>query len=409
METDGLRVIMSKDERFRAPVPGDLTMTDNPPLVYCNNAASTWPKPPEVIDAVLESLRLPYFEAGRSTIRGLHDYPEICRDTISDLFRFKDPDHVVFTQNATDSLNILIHGFTRGVKGKFHVITTDIEHNSVLRPLMTLKQEGRIALSIVPSDSGVISPEAVSSAIRKDTRMAVISHGSNVIGSVQDMSRIGSNLRDHDIFCIIDGAQTAGLIPVDLGHMMPDAFVFTGHKYLFGLPGIGGFVIRDPTRVLPIKQGGTGVDSGSLLQSDEMPQRFETGTHNYPGIVSLCAGIRYVRKIMIAEIERKTREMTAFIIKQLADLHNVRIDNPLPDLPVISFHIDPLDCDDVGLILLKKYQIVVRTGLHCAPLIHERIDGGEGSVRISLSHLNTIDQCVYVADAISEVAQSADC
>ena len=385
------------------------TMTDNPSLVYCNNAASTWPKPPEVIDAVLESLRLPYFEAGRSTIRGLHDYPEICRDTIADFFRYKEPDHVVFTQNATDSLNILIHGFTRGMKGKFHVITSDLEHNSVLRPLMTLKQEGKIDVSIVPSETGVISLKAVSSTIRKDTRMAVISHGSNVVGSVQDLTGIGNIFRDHDIFCIVDGAQTAGLIPVDLGKMMPDAFVFTGHKYLFGLPGIGGFVIRDPSRVLPVKQGGTGVDSGSLLQSEEMPERFEAGTHNYPGIVSLCAGTRYVRKITIPEIERKTREMTALIINHLNELNNVRVDNPSPDLPVISFHIDPLDCDDVGLILLKNYQIVVRTGLHCAPLIHERIDGGDGSVRISLSYLNTMDQCGYVADAIAEVAQSADC
>jgi len=239
--------------------------------------------------------------------------------------------------------------------------------------------------------------------------MAVISHGSNVVGSVQDLTGIGNLFRDHDIFCIVDGAQTAGLIPVDLGKMMPDAFVFTGHKYLFGLPGIGGFVIRDPSRVLPVKQGGTGVDSGSLLQSEEMPERFEAGTHNYPGIVSLCAGTRYVRKITIPEIERKTREMTALIINHLNELNNVRVDNPSPDLPVISFHIDPLDCDDVGLILLKNYQIVVRTGLHCAPLIHERIDGGDGSVRISLSYLNTMDQCGYVADAIAEVAQSADC
>lgn len=400
---------MNKHGILPVPAIGSTDQSGTPSIIYANNAASTWPKPPEVIEAVQESLRLPYFEAGRSTISGLHDYPEICRNTVADFFGYPDPEHVVFTQNATDSLNILIHGFARCTKGKFHVITSDIEHNSVLRPLMTLKQEGRIDVSIVPSEQGHISPEAVSLAIRKDTRMGVLSHGSNVLGTVQDMTGIGRNLRDHDIFFIVDGAQTAGLVPVDLGRMMPDAFVFTGHKYLFGFPGIGGFVISNPSHVLPIKQGGTGVDSGNLLHPDEMPRRFEAGTHNYPGIVSLCAGTRYVRRTTITEIERNTREMTTFIIKHLSDLNNVRIDNHLPDLPVFSFHIDSLDCDDVGLILLKKYQIIVRTGLHCAPLIHDRIDGGEGSVRISLSYLNTMDQCSSVVDAILEVARSADC
>lgn len=376
-------------------------------IIYCNNAASTWPKPPEVIDAVVKSLELPYFEAGRSTIRGLHDYPESARDALVHLFNIDNPEYLVFTQNATDSLNILIHGFVAGQGKRFHVITSDLEHNSVLRPLMTLEREGRITISVVRSESGMLLPDAVLSEINSETRLAVLSHGSNVIGSLQKISAIGQALHKADIFTIVDGAQTAGLVPVDLGCGTPDAFVFTGHKYLFGLPGIGGFYLRDPSRIAAIRQGGTGVDSGNPFQPEEMPLKFETGTHNYPGIVSLCAGVRFVQRTDVSEIGRRTSEMTRLIIDRLSGYPGVILDNPAPDLPLISFNIDQLDCYDVGMILLKKYHIIVRTGLHCAPLLHYRMNGGSGSVRISLSFMNTTEECEQVADAIQEVARSA--
>jgi cysteine desulfurase/selenocysteine lyase len=376
-------------------------------LIYCNNAASTWPKPPEVIDAVMKSLELPYFEAGRSTIRGLHDYPESARDSLVHLFNIDNPDHLVFTQNATDSLNILIHGFAIGMGEPFHVITSDLEHNSVLRPLKTLEQGGRITLSVVRSESGLLSLDAVLSEINEETRLAVLSHGSNVLGSLQNISAIGQSLHKEDVFTIFDGAQTAGLVPIDLSTGTPDAFVFTGHKYLFGLPGIGGFYINDPSRIVASRQGGTGVDSGNLFQPEEMPLKFETGTANYPGIVSLCAGARFVQRTGVSEISRRTSEMTRFIIDRLSGYPGILLDNPTPDLPVISLNIGELDCDDVGMILLKKYHIIVRTGLHCAPLIHHRMNGGSGSVRISLSYMNTPDECGQVVDAIQEVARSA--
>lgn len=377
-------------------------------LVYCNNAASTWPKPPEVIDAVMESLKLPYFEAGRSTIKGLQDYPEMTREILGSFLGAESPDQVVFTQNATDSLNLLIHGFCAREKAPFHVLTSDIEHNSVLRPLKTLESLGKIRLTIIETDQGYIPPESVESAVTSTARLAVFSHGSNVLGTLQDIRAIGECLQDHNVMFIVDGAQTAGLVGIDFHRTPIDAFVFTGHKFLFGLPGIGGFLIRDPSRVAACKQGGTGVDSGNLFQPDDLPLKFETGTHNYPGIVSLMAGTRFVEKTTIRGIQEKGRAMICSIIEDLEDCRNVTIDTPSPDLPVISLNIDSLDCDDVGFILLKNYHIVVRAGLHCAPLLHDRMNGKQGSVRISLSCLNTIHECGYVTKAIREVARSAD-
>ena len=376
-------------------------------LVYCNNAASTWPKPPMVIDAVVESLRLPYFEAGRSTIKGLQDYPELAREILGTFLGAESPDQVIFTQNATDSLNLLIHGFCARAKAPFHVLTSDIEHNSVLRPLKTLESLGKIRLTIIETDNGYIRPGSVESAVTPDTRLAVFSHGSNVLGTLQDIHAIGECLQDQNVMFIVDGAQTAGLVGIDFHRTPVDAFVFTGHKFLFGLPGIGGFLIRDPSSVDACKQGGTGVDSGSLFQPDDLPLKFETGTHNYPGIVSLLAGTRFVEETTIAKIQEKCRAMMVSIIEGLKDYRNVIIDTPAPDLPVLSLNINSLDSDDVGFILLKKYHIIVRTGLHCAPLIHDRMNGKQGSVRISLSCLNTPEECQYVTETIGEVARSA--
>lgn len=376
-------------------------------VVYVNNAASTWPKPPEVLESVISSLHLPYLEEGRSTIEGLRNYPALARKTLGEFFRAKNEDSIIFSQNATDSLNSLIHGFCLKNTGPFHVITSDTEHNSVLRPLKTLESRGNIRLTIIPSHHGYISPESVETALQPDTRLAVLSHGSNVLGTVQDIHEIGEYLTDNNVMFIVDGAQTAGLIPLDFDRAPVDAFVFTGHKYLFGLPGIGGFLIKDPARIDPFKQGGTGVDSWNLFQPEEPPYKFEAGTPNYPGIVSLCAGTRYVADRGVVTVHENTMAMARSILDEIQGIKNVKIDNPAPDLPVISLNISPFDCDGAGFKLKRKYHIIVRTGLHCAPLIHQRINGGSGSIRISLSCLNTMEECSYVAGAIQEIAQSA--
>jgi cysteine desulfurase / selenocysteine lyase len=377
--------------------------------VYLNNAATSWPKPDCVVEIVRKVLAMPCHESGRSAACDGEDYPSDARDGICRLLGTTDPDHIVFTQNATDSLNILIHGFTRQHSGQFHVITSDLEHNSVLRPLATLCHEGRISLTILKSDSDFhITPEIIEPEIRHDTSLVVLSHGSNVVGSVQDIGNIGSYLHEKGIFFIVDGAQTLGQWHVDLSGGPVDAFAFTGHKYLFGMQGTGGFYLDNPSKVAALKQGGTGADSRNLFHPDEMPLKYEAGTANYPGIASLYAGIRYVEKEGIDRIEAHTMDLCRHLTRSLQREPGVTIDNPNPELPVLSFNIRNLDNDDAGLILARAYDVITRTGLHCAPLIHERLNRGAGSIRLSLSFRNTRDQCDAALDAIHEVATGAD-
>ncbi len=377
-------------------------------IIYLNNAATTWPKPHGVIEELNRSLRLPYYEEGRTTLCEQIDYPTGTRVLLAKFFHAPDPSHFIFTQNATDSLNIAIHGFVKKIGRPFHVITTELEHNAVLRPLRTLEREGRITLSVVPFAEGYVSPDAVRDAITPGTRLAVMTHGSNVLGTVQEIEKIGKCLRSQGIFLVVDGAQTAGQIPIHLDQAQIDLFVFTGHKALFGLPGIGGFWIHDPTSIEPVKQGGTGVDSSSPFQTEEMPWRFEAGTHNYPGIASLHAGIRYIEERGLSRIGRETMEMTRYLIAELEKEQNIILYHDHPDLPVIPFSVRGFAPDDVGFILARMYRIICRTGLHCAPLVHQRIDGGGGCIRLSLSCLNTMEQCRSAGEAIREVARGAD-
>jgi cysteine desulfurase family protein len=377
-------------------------------IIYMNNAATTWPKPPEVMEEVKRSLSLPPFEEGRSTLGGQTDYPGETRGLLAEFLRAGPPEHFIFTQNATDSLNMAIHGFLHHLGETCHVITTGLEHNSVLRPLRTLEREGRITLTVVPfDDAGYVTLDAVKGALRDDTRLAVMTHGSNVLGTVQDISQIGECLHTAGIFFIVDGAQTAGQIPIDLGSLPLDVFAFTGHKALFGIPGIGGFFIRDPEQVDPVRQGGTGAHSAYPFQEREMPARFEAGTHNYPGIASLGAGIRFLQEHGIEKVEQETMSMARALLGKLEPAEAVAIDNRDPDLPIISLNIRGMEPDKVGFILARIYGIICRTGLHCAPLVHLGINGGRGSVRLSLSCLNTREECDAVADALGEVAGSA--
>jgi len=377
-------------------------------LVYLNNAATTWPKPAEVLEEVASCLRLPLHEEGRTTGSGSTDYPSAAREALAAFFHADPPEHFIFTQNATDSLNLLIHGFLKKTGTPFHTITTELEHNSVLRPLTTLEQEGAITLSVVPFTDNTVSLAAIKKAICPETRLVVMTHGSNVLGSVQDIRPIAEYLHANDIFFIVDGAQTAGHIPVDLSDIPVGAFVFTGHKALFGISGIGGFFIADPDAVAITRQGGTGSDSRTLTQPTGMPERFETGTPNYPGIASLFAGIRFINTVGISEIERTGNDLTNRFIRELKTIPGITIYNDNPDLPVVPFDIAGIDNHEAGFILARAYNIIMRTGLHCAPLIHHRIDGGKGCIRASFSYFNTADECRVAAEAIREVAESAD-
>jgi cysteine desulfurase / selenocysteine lyase len=386
------------------PEPQDM----QPPLIYLNNAATTWPKPAEVLEKVAACLREPLHEPGRTTGNGLMDYPSATREALAAFFHAGPPGHFVFTQNATDSLNLLIHGFAKKTGIPFHAITTELEHNSVLRPLAALEQDGMIWLSTVPFTDNRVNLAAIKKAICEDTRLVVMTHGSNVLGSMQDIRPIAEYLHANDIFFIVDGAQTAGHIPIDLSDIPVGAFAFTGHKALFGIPGIGGFFIADPDAVAITRQGGTGTDSRELTHPFEMPVRFEAGTPNYPGIASLYAGVRFITATGQEAIGKKNRDLTGYFIRELKNMRGITIYNEKPDLPVVSFDIAGIDNHEAGFILARAYNVITRTGLHCAPLVHERIDGGNGCIRASFSYFTTRDECTAAVQAIREVAGSAD-
>lgn len=379
-----------------------------PPFVYLNNAATSWPKPEPVLAEVEKCLRSPVFEYGRSTAAGAIDYPAETRKALAEFFHAEKPDHFVFTASATGALNLLIHGFAKNAGGPFHAITTELDHNSVLRPLHALKEEGKLSLSIAPFKDNRVDLTAIKKCIRPETRLVVMTHGSNVLGSVQDIKPIAEYLASNEIFLIADGAQTAGHIPVNLSDIPADAFVFTGHKALFGIPGSGGFFIRDPEKIAITTQGGTGSDSKSPAHPAEMPTRFETGTPGYPAIASLLAGIRFIESVSLKKIERKGNELTRYFIRELAKAKNIEIYNRTPDLPIVSFNIRGLDNDEAGYILARAYNVVTRTGLHCAPLVHERIDGGRGCIRASFSWFNTMEECERASSAIREVAEECE-
>jgi cysteine desulfurase / selenocysteine lyase len=383
-------------------------MVHNPPVIYLNNAATSWPKPPEVLEAITQSLSLPVFGSGRATGSQGEDYITLAREALSRLLAAEPRENVVFTQNATESLNFLIQGFLCGEKNECHVLTTALDHNSVLRPLHEYERQHRIRLTILPFEQCSVNPAAVEAAIRPDTRLMVMTHGSNVLGSVQDICRIGEILHDHGIYFIVDGAQTAGHIPINLRELPVDACVFTGHKGLLGIPGTGGFYLRNPEAIAPVRFGGTGTDSSSLLHPREMPERFESGTHNYPGLAALAAGVEYITSVGVDTIAAKAERQTAFLIRELKREQNITIYNEDPALPIVSFNIKGMENDDVGFILARAYGIVARTGLHCAPLVHKAIDGGKGCVRLSLSWFTTDEECRIAARSIREIAKNAN-
>lgn len=385
-----------------------MALLPDPPLIYLNNAATTWPKPPEVLKEVERCLTTPFFEHGRSTLGTATDYPSTTREALAGLFSAERSDHFVFTRSATDSLNLLIHGFAKRQGKPFHAITTELEHNSVLRPLSSLESEGRITLSTVPFREGYVSLQAIKDALRPETRLVVMTHGSNVLGTLQNIRPVAEYCTANDVFLIVDGAQTAGQVPVNLSAIPAGAFVFTGHKALFGIPGIGGFYLEDSDAVAAVQQGGTGTDSRMRSHPLEMPQKFEAGTPNYPGIAALLAAIRFIEREGLDRIARKGRDLASLFVREISGDPAISLYTPAPDLPVVSFNICGLDNDEAGFILARAYNIVTRTGLHCAPLVHERIDNGKGSVRVSFSYLNTPEECRLAAEAVREVAGHAN-
>ncbi|MFP4384490.1 MAG: aminotransferase class V-fold PLP-dependent enzyme [Spirochaetia bacterium] len=379
-------------------------------MIYLNNAATSYPKPECVRLRAAASLAAPPDEAGRST-RGESEI-EGCRRHGAAFFNAPAPEKFIFTSGATFALNMAIRGLHRGKKNRF--ITTETEHNSVLRPLYHLKEERGIHIDFMTCDrEGRINPGDIKKLITPETAGAVITHGSNVTGAVHDIRELSRYTRAADIPLVVDAAQTAGLIPVDMRDLGIDILVFTGHKYLFGTSGTGGLILGENIDLPPLITGGTGSMSQSLLQPSFYPVLLEAGTPNETGIKSLDSGLSYIESIGFDEIMRRSRELRRQLIAGLSRISGVSIHAPAPSdpgtvLPLLSITIsDGLGSDpaEAGYILHKSYEIVVRTGLHCAPLIHRRLGTHPaGTVRVSPGIFTNSGEIETFIKAVSAIA-----
>lgn len=383
--------------------------------VYLDNSATTYPKPEEVYTSVLNYMKNIGANPGRGGYANALEGDRIiynCRESLMKLFNFDKLENVIFTANITQSLNIVLKNV---IKDGWHVITSSMEHNSVLRPLSTLKETKNIDLDIIEcSADGVINVEDFRNAIKPNTKLVALTHASNVIGSIQPLEEIGKICREKNIYFVIDSAQSAGAIPVDFYKIGCNALTFTGHKSLLGPPGIGGFLIDDALNeeALPFIEGGTGSLSQSIIQPDFLPDKFESGTLNAPGIAGLLSGINYIMKEGITAIQEREQELSQHFINELLNIPSIKVygfkDASLRT-PTISINSSKINNAELGFILDREYGIMSRTGLHCAPLAHKTMGTfPEGTLRFSLGPFNDKKDINYALHALNSIIKGCD-
>lgn len=378
-------------------------------MIYLDNAATTMQKPQQVADAIVAALQTMGNDA-RGTHAGSLNAAHTVYDArvkLAKLFGCPRADHVVFTSNVTEALNIAINGLIE--KGD-HVITTDCEHNSVLRPLYRLEDELGVELSFVPADKhGNLDYDAFEQLVKPNTRAIVCTHASNLTGNLTDLSRISAVAKAHDLLLIVDIAQTAGSYPIDMTALGIDVLCFTGHKSLMGPQGTGGMCIREGLTIRPWKVGGSGVQSYSRTQPAQMPTCLEAGTLNAHGIAGLSAAIDYINEIGIQTIHEKDTALMQRFYRGVKDLPNVTVygDFSKERTAIVSLNIDGYDSGSVSDALSEDYGIATRSGAHCAPRIHRALGTEkQGAVRFSFSWFNTEDEIDTAIRAIAELAQT---
>jgi cysteine desulfurase family protein len=379
-------------------------------LIYLDNAATTFPKPKEVYDFMHEFYQAKGANPGRSGHDMALETERIVQQTrkmLCELFNGTDPNRLTFSYNASDSLNIIINGMLS--KGD-HVITSRLEHNSVLRPLYHQEQGGLIEVDYVPFDnSGYVHPQDIKAKIKSNTKMVILNHASNVMGAVQPVSEIGKICREAGVYFALDASQTAGIIPIDVREMNIDLLAFTGHKSLLGPTGIGGSYVADNVPIRATRFGGTGVYSANRFHLEEFPYRLECGTLNILGVAGLYAGQKWIREKGLNLLHQQEMKLWDRLRKGLREIDGVIIycaENLENHTAVLSFNITNWEAGDIGAILDADYGIACRTGLQCAPLAHENLGTDKlfGTVRLSLGPFNTEEHIDRAVDAVKEIA-----
>jgi len=376
--------------------------------IYLDNAATSWPKPESVYQAMDHFARESMANPGRSGHKMAKVSERILEDTrvlLNRLFQGASPDRWAFTLNCTDALNM-------GIKGVLepgdHVVTTDLEHNSVSRPLVGLAQSGVITLTRVPSDSlGTVDPAAIASALTPKTKLVVLTHASNVLGTVQDIAAVASITSARGVLLLVDAAQTAGLLPIDLRTLPIDMLAFPGHKALMGPPGTGALYVGPKVHLKPWREGGTGGDSKTPTQPTDFPFFLEGGTPNIMGIAGLAAGIRWVNEQPQGAQHHQENQIASKLCAELQSLPGVQIlghQDWSRKVATVSFTVEGLEPYELGGILDSSFDIAIRPGLHCAPYIHgAQHTYPDGAIRASLGPFNTQEHAEALVNALKEI------
>lgn len=377
-------------------------------IVYFDNAATSWPKPDAVYRAAENYLRNGGANPGRSGHTRSVDADRLvfeARERAASILVAGEPEEIVFTFNATDSLNMAI----KGVLGLGdHVIYTSLEHNSVLRPLTSLRKNGTITTTMISCDSsGNIDLQDIEKAILPSTRLIICTHASNIIGTVLPVKEISNLAWNNGIFFLLDAAQTAGSIPINLQEIKPHLAAFTGHKGLMGPPGVGLLYVRKGVRIKPWREGGTGSRSEEEQQPEMMPDYLEAGTMNTPGIAGFNEGLKYIEKTGISAISGHEFILAGKLREGLKEIRRVKLFEPGTEhqpVAVVSFIVEGIDSGELGYVLEQAYGILCRTGLHCAPCAHRTIGSfPQGTVRFSLGYFNREEEVEYALKAIREI------
>ncbi|WP_293982219.1 aminotransferase class V-fold PLP-dependent enzyme [uncultured Clostridium sp.] len=378
--------------------------------VYLDNSSTTFPKPKQVIDGIYNYMLNVGGNAGRGNYanslqsnRFLYE----AREIVSDFFCFSSPSNVIFTNNVTTSLNMLIKGL---LKPGDHVVTSSMEHNSVLRPLISCKELLGVNLDIIDADSsGFINVSDFESKITPDTKLVILTQASNVTGSIQNISEVGKICREKDVFFIVDSSQGAGVLDINMNSINANAIAFTGHKSLLGPQGIGGFIIDDKlnNNCTSILHGGTGSLSYSLDQPDFLPDKFECGTHNMPGIVGLSESIKFITSTGIRTIYEHNHDLMNYLLNGLLNINDLVVYGDTTGKNIttcVSINMKSLDSSELGY-LLEEEGIKTRCGLHCAPLAHKTIGTyPNGTVRLSISYFNTKSEIDYTLTTLNKIS-----
>ena len=380
-------------------------------MIYLDNAATSWPKPEIVYKTMDEFLRT----KGGNPGRGSHSMALAARQTVDEtrmlVARFinaPEINRVIFTLNCTDALNLGLKGL---LKPGDHVVTSCIGHNSLVRPLRKLESLG-VKVTWVRSspDSGVLSPRDIEAAITKDTKLVVVTHASNVTGMIQPIEEYDAITRSRNLIFMVDAAQTAGKYPIDVQASNIDLLAFSGHKGLFGPPGTGALYISNRVNLDSLREGGTGSYSEEEEQPEILPDRYESGTQNSVGISGLGAGLKYIREEGLEKIGAREQSLTDSLIEGLSKITEVVLyisKDRLKQAPVISFNIKGFTPGDVGTILDQTFDIKVRTGLQCAPMMHKTIGTFPlGTIRLSPGYFNSLEEIEMTIRAIDRISRS---